>query len=219
MEWVGSHYHVGRPKTEAHRKNIGKSQRGKKHTAKHNENIRLGVFAAHERDPSIAERSSIANTGKIVTDKTRASISSTRTRMIASGEIVINADKISDTITRKMVNGEFTWAKGTYVGEDRTKRVHFRSSWEFIRMCELDADKTVVSWQSEFTSIPYVLESKKHRYVPDFHVQYVDGRHALEEVKPFELRNTPMNVAKREAALQYCLANGWTYEEWPSVKA
>lgn len=77
----------------------------------------------------------------------------------------------------------------------------------------LDADPDVIQWRSEPTVIPYELDDKQRRYVPDFIVQCAD-RIELVEVKPQTLRETSMNAAKRAAAIALCAREGWTYREW-----
>ena len=78
----------------------------------------------------------------------------------------------------------------------------------------LDADERVESWSSESFSLPYTLDGKKKRYVPDFHVITRSGHDFLIEVKPLSLRETSMNVEKRNAAIEFCAKNGWFYVEW-----
>lgn len=214
MDYTGGHYHIGKPKTEEHRKKISESNTGKVLTHEHREKIRQSVQAKHDHDPTLAQRSSIANKGKLFTHEHRQHMSETRSRKIASGEIVINRDAISQTVTQKYLDGGFEWSKGTYVSTKTGKTCYYRSSWELQYMQILDSDPVVFSWEYEFAYIPYELDGKLRRYLPDFHVTYADGHHELIEVKPESLRETPMNFAKRWAAQDYCSVNGWAYHEW-----
>lgn len=121
--------------------------------------------------------------------------------------------KLSEAITKKYLEGGFEWAKGKYVSPKTDRTCYYRSSWELQLMKELDADPNVTDWESEFTSLPYDLDGTTHRYVPDFHV--VRGsKHQLIEVKPQTLRDTAMNEAKRQAAVNYCIMHDWEYVEW-----
>lgn len=122
-------------------------------------------------------------------------------------------ENLSRSITQKYVDGTWQFTKGKHVSSKTGQECYYRSSWELQYMQLLDADETVVTWEHEFTSIQYELNNKSHRYVPDFHVVRSRG-HSLVEVKPQALRETAMNVAKRQAAKTYCDERGWSYEEW-----
>jgi len=123
-------------------------------------------------------------------------------------------EKLSDSISRLYMEGGFCWAKGTFISKKTNKHHAFRSSFEYARMCQLDDDPEVLTWESEFIRITYSLNGKKKQYIPDLHITYTDGQQVLEEVKPYELRNIPMNIAKRFVAQQFCAKNGWKYVEW-----
>ncbi len=73
-----------------------------------------------------------------------------------------------------------------YVG-DLTKKIIYRSSWEFEIMLALDESDKVKCWSSEEFMIPYFNpESGKdvNRYFIDFFVELVDGNKYLIEIKP-----------------------------------
>lgn len=122
--------------------------------------------------------------------------------------------QISRTITQKYIDGTFNFKHGKHTSPKTGLVSTFRSSWEEILMQQLDADSNVMSWKSEGFSIPYELDGKTHRYIPDLLVEYVDGHREFIEVKPHELRNYPKNAAKREAAKKWCVENGIAYTEW-----
>jgi hypothetical protein len=77
----------------------------------------------------------------------------------------------------------------------------------------LDADPTVLDWQYEPFSLKYEFNGKIRRYIPDF-IVHKETDKELAEVKPSSMRDKPMNVAKRNSAIQYCLENNMTYVEW-----
>lgn len=104
--------------------------------------------------------------------------------------------KISETVTKMYLEGSFKFGKGYYKSTKTNLDCYYRSSWE-----------------SEFTSIPYEYLGATHKYIPDFHVEKIDG-HYLIEVKPMALRSIDRNIAKRLVALEYCAQNNWTYQEW-----
>ncbi len=75
-----------------------------------------------------------------------------------------------------------------------------------------DRDPTVRDYKSQPLRIPYVdSEGKKHTYVPDFMVWYVDGSIEIHEVTRSERRLLPYAQRREEAARKHCAKNGWNY--------
>ncbi len=137
-------------------------------------------------------------------------------------------------MANKYSKGEFTpenWAK--YIG-DRSKKIIYRSSWEYTMMRLFDRHPNVTGWASEPIEIPYKnpLTQRWTVYVPDFIVVYADKNgkpHAeMMEVKP--LRERPdyqkgprerlseatrlkqaVNMAKWAAASAYCARHGMKF--------
>lgn len=122
-------------------------------------------------------------------------------------------EKLSVAITQKYLDGGFEWAAGQYVSTKTGKTCNYRSSWELRFMQILDADSRVEVWEHEPFSIPYEFDGVKKRYLPDFQV-VLEGKDLLVEVKPPTLTDTPLNAAKRAAALEFCRRNGWEYLSW-----
>jgi hypothetical protein len=122
-------------------------------------------------------------------------------------------DKISATITQRYLDGGFEWSTGQHTSLKTGKICNYRSSWELAYMQLLDCDESVEAWNYEPFSIPYIFEGVSRRYIPDFHV--VRGtQEFVVEVKPDNLIGTPMNEAKREAAISFCEKNNLTYVTW-----
>lgn len=213
MTWVNGHAPQNGPKTTKTREKIAKTLTGRRQSSQSNAKRSQATKAYHEQHPEFAERTSVRMRNRTVTSETRRKVSHTRTVKIANGDITINRDKVSETITKRYLDGGFAWARGRYVSS-KTKQTHtYRSSWELMLMKLLDADSDVLTWEAEFTVIPYALDGKSRRYIPDFHVVRRSCEQ-LVEVKPTPLRGTAMNVAKRQAAQAYCTARGWCYIEW-----
>ena len=123
-------------------------------------------------------------------------------------------DKISATITQRYLDGGFEWSTGQYTSTKTGVLCNYRSSWELELMTILDGDDRIESWRYEPISIPYVIDGKTRRYVPDFHAVTRTGEDMMIEVKPLTLSDTEVNSSKRDAALDFCTRNGWTYFEW-----
>jgi hypothetical protein len=121
-----------------------------------------------------------------------------------------------------------------YIG-DHTNIV-YRSSWECKVMNWLDTNDDIISWASEELIVPYVspVDNRKHRYFPDFIVKVKtrDGKlkTMMLEVKPkkqtiqpevrkrvtkqyiTEVTTYAVNVAKWEAATEFCADRGWEFK-------
>ena len=91
---------------------------------------------------------------------------------------------------------------------------HYDSDLERRMMVKLESDPTVVKWQKRHdVSIPWIDEhGRQHRYLPDFLVEYADGRQVLIEVKGSDKMDSPSVLRKRRAAEQWCRERGMEYE-------
>ena len=113
-----------------------------------------------------------------------------------------------------------------YVGN---KTPTYRSSWEYVFMQFCDNNPSVIQWASEAVHINYrnPLTGKNTIYVPDFLITYGDAngkQHAeVVEIKPKkettlegaknirDQASAILNMAKWEAARQWCKAHGLTF--------
>lgn len=82
----------------------------------------------------------------------------------------------------------------------------YRSSWElaFYKWCDV-SDK-IDYWGTESFAIPYISpkDNQVHRYYVDIVMQMKSGQKHLVEIKPKNQCNAPINLAKWEAARNYC---------------
>lgn len=130
--------------------------------------------------------------------------------------------EMSKTRTQRMIDGLYDKSKwftrGKLFCKKANKDVPYRSSWELIALRRLEDDTAVVSFGYECIRIEYyqIEGDYKHLryYVPDFLVTYVDNRKEIIEVKPKCYLNSAVNLAKFEAARNYCLMNGMTFIVW-----
>jgi len=122
-------------------------------------------------------------------------------------------EKMSDSNSRRIINGSRkTYGKnghirGDYESKDK-KIYHYRSSWELATMEHLDRQIDISSWSYESIRIPYYYENNKRWYIPDFFVEFSDGRKEIWEIKPKQLIDSEANKLKSEAALRFCSENG-----------
>lgn len=82
------------------------------------------------------------------------------------------------------------------------------SKMELVRMSQLDQDATVKEWTRTVPIIKY----GERNYRPDLFVQYHDGRTTIEEVKPTQQHRYKENLAKWEAAREYCEQHGHEFK-------
>ena len=100
-------------------------------------------------------------------------------------------DKMSKIITEKYINGELTnncskYENGWYLSKDGCE-YYFASSLEKESMVLLDRDEHVVGWTNKHgIIIPYVIDGRVRRYVPDFLINMRSGDKLLVEMKGWE---------------------------------
>jgi hypothetical protein len=209
---VGSHGIVGLKRAEETRRKISEIQRGKKLTEEHKNKISTGVKQRFDSDISLRQKIKSSLTGKKKSIEHCEKISKTRKERLSSGEMIINRDKISQTVTQRYLDGGFEWSTGQYISTKTRVVCNYRSSWELEFMKILDADDRVSTWSYEPMSLQYLHEGKMKRYVPDFLLVF-EGQDLMVEIKPESLTSTEINSAKRAAAIEFCAKNGWKYIE------
>jgi len=119
-----------------------------------------------------------------------------------------------------------------YVGD--AKNIVYRSLWERNTFRWIDANSSIVYWNSEELIVPYVCETDKkvHRYYMDLWFQTRDGKNYMIEIKPKKQTQPPKtpkrktrryikesltfvkNQSKWKAASEFALDRGWTFEVW-----
>ena len=90
----------------------------------------------------------------------------------------------------------------------------FDSGLEEQMMIRLEADPSVKKWMKRHgISIPWI-DGQRHqrRYVPDFIVEYDDGRRVIIEVKDPSRIDSNDVQRKRKAAEMWCKQRGMEYE-------
>src|SRR5438105_13304242 len=90
----------------------------------------------------------------------------------------------------------------------------YQSDLERRMMVRLEADQNVRKWMKRHgISIPWI-DGQKHqrRYVPDFIVEYDDGRRLIIEVKDPSRIDSNDVQRKRKAAEMWCKQRGIEYE-------
>jgi hypothetical protein len=126
--------------------------------------------------------------------------------------------KTKKTLRKKRKNNHYK--TGIHVSTKCPKPIHYRSSWEKIVCCYLDAQPNVVSYSYEALIIPYksnIRTARIKKYIPDFIVEYADGTKKIVEVKRENQLNNPFVKKKAEAALAWCNEHAnqkITYEFW-----
>ena len=121
--------------------------------------------------------------------------------------------------------------KSKYGG--KVPQIVYRSLWELRLMGWLDDNEQVISWSSEEIVIPYLsqIDGKKHRYYPDFFIEFENGEKYLVEIKPQKETQPPKrgknekryltevvtygrNLSKWEYAKHYATDRGWKFVIW-----
>jgi hypothetical protein len=121
-----------------------------------------------------------------------------------------------------------------YIGDP--KNIIYRSLWERKFMHYCDVNENIMKWSSEEIWIPYLspLDSRVHRYFPDFYIKYKDSsgivKESLVEIKPkrqvngpkvtkrvtqkqmYEIKEFAKNQAKWKAAEEFCADRRWSFQ-------
>ena len=90
------------------------------------------------------------------------------------------------------------------------RMVAFESLIEQDYLYILDYDASVTAFEEQPVTIEYVLESKKHKYTPDFLVKRKESSE-LVECKPAPLVSKEENQKKFAAAKDWCKSKGWSF--------
>lgn len=89
---------------------------------------------------------------------------------------------------------------------------YFHSSWEEILMKKLDVDDGVLTWTKKHgIIIKYKHDGVNKSYIPDFLIEYKDGKKVIEEVKGY-IDDVEVFKLKKEACERYCNENRFEYK-------
>jgi len=96
----------------------------------------------------------------------------------------------------------------------RAEFMNCRSSYEKKAIEKMDNDEDILYYEYEPVTIPYVFDKEDHSYYPDFLVEHRFDGSKIIEVKPKNLVEHEVNIAKFEAARLYCEEYDLLYEIW-----
>jgi hypothetical protein len=104
-----------------------------------------------------------------------------------------------------------------YVGKERFIRI--MSSWELSFVKYLDKNENVLEWSSESVSIVYKspLDSRMHRYFPDFSVKFKNAKgeikEAIIEIKPDDQTEPPKLTEKQQTKTKIRLVSQYAVND------
>lgn len=103
--------------------------------------------------------------------------------------------------------------KGVHYSNKCKTFVAYKSELEFKYAVSLDNDEKVESYDSESFVIWYEHCGEDKMYIPDFFVEYVDGRKAVVEIKPYFHHSAHDDLLrdKFNAAQEYCKEHGYLF--------
>jgi hypothetical protein len=120
-------------------------------------------------------------------------------------------NKQSETMKRKILNGEFTpcitnsWTRWkAFINIDVNEKKHFRSNWDAAFWL---INKDNVDYES--LRIPYKIDNKQKIYIVDF---FDKTNKIAYEIKPQSLKNKAANIVKENALIEHCLKNNIIYK-------
>ncbi len=114
----------------------------------------------------------------------------------------------------KTMNKSKRGKKGYYISTKTKIKEYYHSSWEMIRMQELDNDENVYFWTKKHKiCIPLsTTPISKKWYLPDFVIEFVDGIKIIEEVKGY-VRDQELFDLKCRKAIEF-VNNSTEYSEY-----
>ena len=83
-----------------------------------------------------------------------------------------------------MVKNKYSGKKNTFFSKKTNKKIELRSLLERRFAHILEESNSVISYQYETITIPYIYEEKLRKYTPDFVTVYSDRTIMVTEVKP-----------------------------------
>jgi hypothetical protein len=97
-----------------------------------------------------------------------------------------------------------TGFKTEWYDSKKAGRIFLQSSYESVFERQLDNDDDVVTFTTEPLKIPYTHDERRKNYVPDFLVEYLDGKKEIIEVKPCMPFLSDEATVKTSAAIKFC---------------
>lgn len=102
--------------------------------------------------------------------------------------------------------------RGYYKNNKNNCLEYFHSSWEEELMKELDANEDVLNWTKKHgVIIKYKHDGIIKSYIPDFFIEYRDGKKIIEEIKGY-VDDVEIFKLKKEACEKYCHDNDIIYK-------
>lgn len=112
------------------------------------------------------------------------------------------------SIVKGKVNSVTHGICGNYISNKSNIKEWYQSSYELIRMQELDMDDNVITWTKKHKIC--IKLTDKTWYIPDFLIEYKNNNKILEEVKGY-VRNKELFNKQIEFATKYCKENNIIY--------
>jgi hypothetical protein len=119
--------------------------------------------------------------------------------------------KISIANVNRLKNGPNVYCGGEYFSKKTKQLEYYDSSWELLRMVELDNDADVKLWTKKHKIyVEYEFGGQTRRHIPDFYLIKNNGNVFIEEIKGWARDD---NKLKKQIASikEYCLKNNIIY--------
>lgn len=97
--------------------------------------------------------------------------------------------------------------RGSFYSHKSQKEIRYESSLELGAYLMLENSSKVKSYDRCKFSIDYTFKDELHKYIPDIDVIYTDNTREILEIKPEQLLKDEQNMAKFNAAKDYCDKN------------
>lgn len=195
----------GKKETEEHKKMRAQKIKGhrgawtgKKQPREMIEKRVRSYLIGHKTSEETRKKISLSNIGKKRTREQREQNS------IRTSEILMKKGFFSSGVHGK-------W--GYFYSHKNKENMFFRSSFEKKAYEILEKDNNVIHFKREPIRIPYFFDGLTRNYIPDIISIDKNGTRLI-EVKANWEKQTPKNIAKMNAAVDFCKKTGMRYEMW-----
>lgn len=102
--------------------------------------------------------------------------------------------------------------KGYYFSKKNNQYHLYRSSYELVGYILLDNNDTVLKYETETISIPYIYRNVNRNYIVDLFIHFKNGIKMIAEIKPESMLKLPMNVKKFKCLKEYAESKNWKWD-------
>lgn len=167
-----------------------------------------GIRNSHIKNPDLGKRRGKVLRDRILNDPELKELWSESHRIAALKSWSNPTDKMKNS------NSYSTGIKSKIYSPYENRWISLDSNWEKLFFFKMDNNPNVKSVIRVPFTIKYINPNDNdwHNYLPDFLVEYNNGKKELIEIKPNYLLTDPIVKAKESYSIKYCSENNLSYK-------